>query len=194
MDGLPHTTTPMTALRAATCEEHTAIEAAVDARRPFDDRGRYVTWLEDLLGIVETIDLELAHEGGLASAGVVRKAPWIVEDLRALGRSPAAIDALPRAPVRVDATRARAWGCAYVLEGSLLGGRVLARRVHESLALDSRSGARYLAGHGERTALAWRTFGTALDAWATRTRELPAIVEGARATFVRMRAWLERRT
>lgn len=75
-------------------------------------------------------------------------------DLAALGLpapQPAAL-ALPLPSL------AAAFGSLYVLEGSALGGQVLARRLSDRLGLDAARGAAYMNGWGRQTGPMWRDF------------------------------------
>ena len=58
---------------------------------------------------------------------------------------------------------AQALGCLYVIEGSTLGGRELARRLDHLLPRDSDAGRRFLFGHGARHGAMWREFCAALE-------------------------------
>ena len=69
----------------------------------------------------------------------------------------------------------------YVMEGSTLGGQVIARR----LALPLRS----LVPYGSRTGAMWRAFGAAARA-SLGPAERGLALEGARETFAVLQAWL----
>lgn len=57
-----------------------------------------------------------------------------------------------------------AWGSLYVLEGSALGGQVVARRLAQTLALGPEDGAAWFHGHGARTGALWADFRQRLEA------------------------------
>jgi heme oxygenase len=61
-------------------------------------------------------------------------------------------------------TPAAAWGSMYVLEGSALGGQVIARRLQQRWGLDGDSGAAYFHGWDARTGPLWRDFRDRLEA------------------------------
>jgi heme oxygenase len=172
-------------LKRETRDAHDAIEAVVEALRPFDDRARYARFLSRSLGFYRPVERELAAAGILDPARA--KCGWIERDLEALG---AAID-VPEASFRPPLDRAARFGSAYVLEGATLGGRILVARVRERLGLSTESGARFLAGYGDRTGAMWTTFRETL------LREIPAsegdaLVDGARVTFREYGLWLGR--
>jgi heme oxygenase len=70
------------------------------------------------------------------------------------------LPSLPLSPLRapVIATPAALVGQLYVVEGSTLGGQVIARQLEVSLGLTAETGARMFAGHGANTAERWQSF------------------------------------
>ena len=107
-----------------------------------------------------------------------RKAPWLAEDLRALGLEP-----LPPPPVAAESDAIRLLGRAYVMEGATLGGRVLLERVEARFDARPGAGATYLAGYAADTGRMWKGFVAALDAAALTDGERESCVDAARATF-----------
>lgn len=96
----------------------------------------------------------------------------LIADLADLGASPA-----PAAPLAPPTRTAELWGMLYVLEGSRLGGVVLAERVAPGLPR------RYL--ESRHVDGGWRAFQAALEA-AHREGDadwLPCAVRGAEAAF-----------
>ena len=57
-----------------------------------------------------------------------------------------------------------AFGSMYVLEGSALGGQVIARAARDSLDIHAHNGGAYFNGFGPATAARWRSFLALLDA------------------------------
>jgi heme oxygenase len=119
-----------------------------------------------------------------------RKAPLLARDLAALGLPPAAVEGLPRCPdlPRLDHF-ADALGCLYVLEGSTLGGQVIAKHLRRSLGVDAAHGAAFYHSYGRDTGRMWKAFGDMLTACAA-PGDHTAIVGAADATFEKMDAWL----
>jgi heme oxygenase len=76
-------------------------------------------------------------------------------------------------------------GALYVLEGSTLGGQVIARQLAKSgIPLQA-----YFRGSAEATGPLWKSFCQLLTDAATPASS-PAIVESARLTFQHLDAWL----
>ena len=73
-------------------------------------------------------------------------------------------------------------GAMYVMEGSTLGGQLIARHVEISLKLDSGNGYSFFQGHGSRTGPLWKEFCETLRARIS-DRESDSVVEAARRMF-----------
>ena len=109
------------------------------------------------------------------------RAHFILEDLATLGylNEPPVCPALP--PL---ATRPQLLGALYVLEGSTLGGQVIARQ----LAAAGIAGRTFFGGRAERTGPLWKQFTPQLEAAAADHPE--AVVHSAMLTFKTLAAWL----
>ncbi len=182
-------TTLLTELRAGTRTEHDRIESVLRLTQPMS-RARYaaiVAGFHEFLSRWEP-RLEAALPPHLRAWSLARRrSRFAAEDLRHVGATPPvpmaaaaerAVQALPLG------TPAAAFGSMYVIEGSALGGQVIAPMLAEHLGLGPESGARYFHGHGAATGAMWREFREVL------TRELDAdptstetACESARRTF-----------
>ena len=155
------------ALRAGTARHHERVDRAF-ATFDLGDAGSYRAFLLAHARVLPTAENAI-H---VAWDGWVRRAPLLLEDLADLG---AVADPLPKnSPMTEPAAQ---WGCLYVLEGSRLGGAVLAKRVGAGLP------SRYLsAGHVDDS---WRAFLKALEAAATSadTSWIEIAVAAARSVF-----------
>jgi heme oxygenase (biliverdin-IX-beta and delta-forming) len=101
--------------------------------------------------------------------------------------SPVARPVLPR----IDSVAA-ALGSLYVIEGSMLGGRIISRRVDAALGFTPAHGCRYFAAYGDDVGSGWVRFRSELDGMAD-ARERCMALRAARRTFVALHAWLRRR-
>jgi heme oxygenase len=81
-----------------------------------------------------------------------------------------------------------AFGSAYVLEGSALGGRQIAKML-EPFSMQERP-RRFFTSNGGDISERWKTFRAALEAYAERADADDQIVGGAEKTFISFRAWL----
>jgi heme oxygenase len=183
-------------LREGTREHHARAEARLPLLDPGLDRPTYERALAALLGFQAPLEDALAHADwervALDWRGTRRRAPLLAADLASLGWGADAIAALPRCP---DAPRPRtlaaALGCAYVLEGSTLGGQLIHRHVARTLGLRAAGGCAYFAAHGDAVGPMWRAYVAALDRGVAREGCAPAEILGAaRATFDALSHWL----
>lgn len=135
------------ALRAATGGDHERLDAIFGTFGLADARG-YRAFLRAHARALVPIERHLAASAAIT--GWRPRAPLLAADLAALGE-------MPPPPLALAApSEAALWGMRYVVEGSRLGGALLARQVGEGLP------AAYLdAQHGRGE---WRAFLEALDA------------------------------
>ena len=158
--------TPVQRLRVATSPRHDSVDAAFGAYDLTDPAGygRFLTAHARALTAVEAV---LATRRGLPAWRT--RTALLAADLADLG-----LAVPPPAPFDLPDAVGADWGALYVIDGSRLGGTMLARGV--AAALPSRYlAARHLPGE-------WRALLAAIDA-----RDEPATIEGmiagADATF-----------
>lgn len=163
-------------LRERTRAEHDRIEEALDWQSRAADRQSYADWLERLQGfysgwepaLAEAVDDPLFFDER-------RKLPLLERDLAALGRP---VGPGHEAPLYPFTTQAEALGALYVLEGSTLGGLLIAAHVRGHLGFEPA----FHGGYGKQTAQRWQSFRARLD-HAIGADELDASVAAARRTF-----------
>ena len=176
-------------LRAETRPYHDAVEQnefnqALAAGTPSE--AATARFLAKMYGFLQPYELELArHAEALGPAWEIaarRRAPLILDDL---GLAPAQLPLCPAMPPL--ASLPQVLGAMYVLEGSTLGGQVLARQLAKA-GIDLR---RYFEGYGALTGPRWKTFCQLLEGAATPATE-NEIVQSAIHTFQHLAAWLAR--
>jgi heme oxygenase len=154
----------LSALRAATAERHSAIDRLLNVDR-FVDRDRYLSILGAFDGFLDRWEprvLALMPPAFAAWFRAGSRRSLLKRDMAELHASPFALAAEFADRPCLD-SRAAAFGSMYVLEGSALGGRVIAKRVEETLAIHAGNGGAYFAGLGKDTGLRWREFRAALE-------------------------------
>jgi heme oxygenase len=127
----------------------------------------------------------LSHAATLGPAWEIPerlRAHLILEDLHT---EPSQLAQCPTMPPL--ATGPQLLGAMYVLEGSTLGGQVLARQLAKA-GSDLR---RYFMGYGDQTGPRWKAFCQLLAQATTPTNE-EEIVRSAIQTFQDLAAWLTR--
>ena len=157
------------ALRHATADSHGRIESLLqlDGSFTLDRYQRVVSgFAAFLLAWEPMIAQRLAADTRPWFAGRVR-GPFALRDLAALR--------LPQpapARLRIDLEGpAEVFGSMYVLEGSALGGQVIASRLAGQHGLGPSNGASYFAGWGQETGAMWREF---RERMARDVRDTPA--------------------
>jgi heme oxygenase len=175
-------------LRYGTRLQHAALDTGLNLQPSTVTRARYATFLQCMLSVVAPLEAALAQvsqwEHVFPTAVARRKTHLLVDDLEVLGLRasgpPIALVELPRIQ-----SLAQAFGCAYVLEGSTLGGAVLARTLGLVLQLSPGSGLRFWTAYGHELGSRWREFVTVLEEWAVTVEacERVSAVDTAAATF-----------
>ncbi len=182
-------------LREQTRAAHVAAEAAFALEARLVTREAYADLLVALRGFYAPVEAALVTVEGWErltpplEVGARCRAAWIDEDLARLGRDVRAPASAPTPPV--TGSLAGALGCLYVLEGSALGGRVIARQARRALGEDLPVAFFSSAGRADLGA-DWRALQTALDTFgAEHPSARGAVVAAAEHTFRALTAWLE---
>ena len=151
-------------LRQATFRSHQDIEDLLQLDHPGLSPERY---RQAIAGFARFLP---AWEAAVVAALPARLGPWFAKRsrLRFLARDVTALglaSAADGAPVHLPALSgvAAAYGSMYVLEGSALGGQVIARQVAARLGLDPDQGAAYFTGWRAGTGTLWREFRERLE-------------------------------
>lgn len=167
-------------LRAATSSQHAALDAALAFDAEGITRERYAAFLHGLLRVMTVVEPAL-ERWPLAFEHAAR-IELLRRDLESLGTPPGPVE-----PVDLAAPRdlAEGFGAAYVVEGSALGGQILAPRIERALDVPRSSVTHYLRLRGERTSAHWKQWLARLAAFdATATpRQRDAACAMARAVF-----------
>jgi heme oxygenase len=184
----------MAELRAATWPSHQRLEGRLDVRARFSNLDSYRLHLQKMWGFCATVEEQLGQDRlseVLPDYESRRKLSLLAQDLLALDAGAGFEEELDRCPViATDRDRAAAFGCAYVLEGATLGGRMLLPLVQARLGVTARSGARFLASYGENVASMWARFACTLDNWCVDSEKRASAARAAVATFDALEAWL----
>jgi heme oxygenase len=184
-------------LRDETREEHFAVEAAFALESRLGSYGAYGGLLLALRGFYRPVEAALSSVAGWNELNPTvdiasrRRADLLDEDLDGLRIEIPVGRAGPPSPGLVVDSVAKGLGCIYVLEGSALGGQVVARRARASLgegvpvAFFSSAGRENLRGD-------WRLLQGALDGFGACHGPASSVevVASARRTFAALGAWL----
>ena len=179
-------------LKDETRAAHEAIEVAFDLDAHLASLASYRGLLQRLLGIHAAFEaVARPYLEGTGFEDRLCRADRLQHDLAMLGESG---DALPpgssTALAFVEGTP-EAIGALYVVEGSTMGGLLIAREVEHRLGLGPETGAGFLSGHGRDSAAAWRAFRSRLDQLGHPESDT-RVVAAALAMFAAMQTWLSR--
>jgi heme oxygenase len=164
-------------LRDCTRDRHRRLDSGMDFRRDGVTHERYVAFLRGVFAVVSPLETALAR-WFVPEAGASRSERLLADLDRLGGRA----DIVPIS-IRLPIDRAEAYGCAYVLEGSTLGGVALAPIVYQALGRDTPTS--YLRLRAENTGRIWHAWLRKLNAFGeTATHgEIEAACDMACATF-----------
>jgi heme oxygenase (biliverdin-IX-beta and delta-forming) len=154
----------LAALRSATASQHRQIESLL----PLGGELSLASYIQVVRGFDAFLS---AWEPRVAAALPERLRPWLAQrsrhplarrDLHKLGAPRVTASHHCLQGLHLTGTAA-AFGSLYVIEGSALGGQVIAPRLARQLDLHADSGAAYFAGWGPRTGAMWREFRQKLE-------------------------------
>jgi len=120
-----------------------------------------------------------------------RTSEWLKQDLQALGATEGEVAELPRCREIPDCrTLARAFGCAYVLEGSTLGGKHIAVMLDKS---DIPAAAqRFFHGRGAEVLPMWKIFCQSLEKFGQTSSDADEVITSASTTFESLEYWINK--
>lgn len=153
------------------------------------DRAGYAALLRRLLGFHDPV------EAALTAPLAARLAPWTWQRAHLLRADLAAVGfagpdrALPRIVPPARLGEAAALGSLYVIEGSTLGGRHLARQLDAVLGTGTAAGRSFLQAGGTAGRLRWGAFCAELDAVGADPACLAAMIDAANDTFALYELW-----
>lgn len=178
-------------LKSETALAHDRIEQAFDLQARTSSKSAYRDLLARLYGFHAVWEPRV--QAVLPDPELFRgrqKTGHLIDDLRALGMADCDIGELPlcRSLMPLHSS-AEAIGSMYVIEGSTLGGAIIARHVERGLGCDRRNGCSYFRCYGEDVGPMWKTFGAKL-LLLCRRGESDAVIASANRTFEVLQAWI----
>ena len=189
----PPTAPILTRLKLETADLHQRVENRFRILDPTLTRTGYALKLERLLGFHQPLEtlIEPWRDRLAIDWDARRKAHLLRADLEFLGRTPAEIAQLPCCKALPELTDLGAvLGCVYVLEGSTLGGRMIARHLAQHLGVVPGQGASFFSPYGDELMPRWRSFQQHLAELANSATPEDRIIDGARATFTCFGDWM----
>lgn len=161
-------------LREFTAPAHALLDATVG---PLDTPVAYQRYLLALDGFRGTAERWLARARMPVEFGGWR--PTVIAEYLAADLADLGVHRRPDTPLAIEESPSAAAGVAYVLEGSVLGGRIIARQA-QSLGYGAHNGARHLAVQSG-TLVNWHGFLECLE--RAEPFDLDTAAAAATATF-----------
>lgn len=189
----------MAKLRQATKQAHQRLESDLDLLRSDLTRRDYFHLLRSMHGFLAPWETQVGtrlEQADSAMFDARRKTKLLVDDLRFAQRheladvpknalmQSAPLNCLPKLE-----TAAEAWGSWYVVEGSTLGGEILARHFQAKWGLLPGSGLSYFSCYGRDVGRKWSEFAVAATVAVPRD-SYEAAADAAVATFQCLHTWL----
>lgn len=186
------------ALYQSTQVLHAEVETALDLLHDPPSLGHYKHSLVTLARVILPVEqwLHVHRDSVKVDLTARNHSAALLRDLEYLGvRVPSGRVRVPSGPLHPEDipastwTAEHAWGLLYVLEGSTLGGQVIAAHLGNPLSLTSGAGMAFFTGYGSRTGSMWKEFLRALQQHVRDAAQIGAAVMAARWFFARVAAY-----
>jgi heme oxygenase (biliverdin-IX-beta and delta-forming) len=176
-------------LRFETRQQHTALESRLDLLRHDFQLPELTQLLERHYGYYrpcerQIADLPAAQRDFLEPR---RKLPLLINDLQMLGHTSVSLATLPECELAPLDSVAAALGRWYVLEGSTLGGQLLARHFEQRFQLSD--GLSFFRSYGADVGPMWQSCCQWLDENSSPETD-DAAIHSANETFATLSGWL----
>lgn len=183
----------MILLKNATASHHARIETALELLHPNISLESYRELLEGMYGFYALWEAQIANliaEPSLVFYSDRWKLPLLHEDLCYLGHTNQTLLNLPVIPsLPAISTPAHALGSMYVIEGSTLGGKLIAKHMNQYLGVTAEKGCAFFSAYGNQAAHYWREFSEMVELHVSAS-EIDTVIASACATFNAMQYWL----
>lgn len=187
----------MASLKDHTAEAHQQVERLMPFFADPFSLGTYTATLSAFLGFFEPLEHKLAAVPGWEAAGIDlakrRRSHLLRADLRALGMPESELSATPRCDNLPDPGNcAVGLGCLYVLEGSTLGGQLIARELERRLGFDQNPGASFFTTHGKDVGAMWKEFCLSVRTYVNTPARRADALKAAQETFQSFETWMRK--
>ena len=154
-------------LKARTARLHTQAEALLGLPDSVYDRHDYCRLLKRLFGLYDPLEQVFRSFDDWTRIGLALEGhPHVArlsDDLIALGSDPRRVARVPATMLPDLPSFPHALGALYVLEGSLLGGRIILRALEPRLGSIIEGATGFFTGHGAQAGPIWQAFRASLD-------------------------------
>jgi len=176
-------------LKDSTQASHQALEKKmVSIIKKIRTRQDYVNFLKLMYGYYSALERRVQEYVSEMEIGKRRKAERLLEDISYFESTstPDLCNELP--PI---SSHAEALGAMYVMEGSTMGGKIIARMIEGQAGINGPSGFSFFNGYGEETGKMWEEFKLFLNKPLDELEKLNLILTANR-TFRTFYNWIDK--
>lgn len=172
-------------LRSQTQDAHKALEAtplSIKLMSPDITRESYMQYLQRMQPVIAFYEQQVypALTNIVPDIAKRNKLHWMNQDMQILNADKPATFSFQ--PV-IKNSAAYALGSMYVIEGSTLGGKMIAKHVEKILGFNSETGASFFGGYGAETGVLWKSFLQTMCDYTVANNAEDELIEGAVDTF-----------
>ncbi|MGV8877827.1 MAG: biliverdin-producing heme oxygenase [Sphingobacteriaceae bacterium] len=183
-----------TQLKEETHANHLQVEKLlIGLLRSIDNTNAYIKLLQIFYGYFGALEDKINQHIGvaqLADHSKRRKSESIIEDIKDLGGL--APEKAKDSDLPEIANHLQALGALYVIEGSTLGGKLIAKMLSKQLDIKDSNGLSFFSGYADKTDEMWEGFKHALNNEAQDSTAAALIIHAADETFVKFKLWIEK--
>lgn len=176
-------------LKESTHPSHQALEKKmVSIIKKIRTRQDYINFLKVMYGYYAALEKRVQEYVSEIEIGKRRKAERLLEDISYFESTttPEVCNELP--PIN---SHAEALGAMYVMEGSTMGGKIIARMIEGQAGINGPSGFSFFNGYGEDTGRMWEEFKAFLNRPLDEMEKLNLILTANR-TFRTFYNWIDK--
>jgi heme oxygenase len=176
-------------LKDSTHPSHQALEKKmVSMIKKIQTRQDYVKFLKLMYGYYSALEKRVQDYVSEPEIGKRRKAQRLLEDISCFETTatPDLCKELP--PI---SSHAEALGAMYVLEGSTMGGKIIARMIEGQAGINGPSGFSFFNGYGDDNGKMWEDFKSLLNRPFDELEKLNLILTANR-TFITFSNWIDK--
>lgn len=202
-NGATHTEKPplvMSALKTETMSAHKQLERTNYFIRLFEpdysiqEYRRLLCRFYGFFSAIEPLIFENLTETQLSVLGHKVKVGLLAKDISLFEGDEAGLQNMPRCDKlpRLNSF-ARQMGAFYVLEGSTLGGRIIAKRLKEHFGTEILDKLNYYNCYGENISVEWKGFQSFMGSqFDDKEAEIPDVIAAANDTFLCLHQWFDK--
>ena len=181
-------------IKEATLTNHQQVEKILVTKmkqmRSKEDYAALLQMFYSYFGALEKKLNQFINNDNLPDHAQRRKTEALESDLNAVGADKTTMASEAELPVIGNAQQA--FGALYVIEGSTLGGSIIAGMMKQYFVFDGDAGLSFFNGYGGQTMAMWQAFKQSLNHAAVSVADEEMIIGAANQTFACFKNWIER--